>query len=160
VNNTPFWVILDPKRGGNDYRGLKKALYDCMVYRLHEKIETLDRAVLCSLVGKALTLRHVRVPQQSDSSGCGLFVLGLRTAFIHGDDETRRLLCALTSSTKKSSVWTGFMSTLPTRKDVITACDKVRRQGLKDNSNKGKSTSSDGQAKRKVVGMVEAAAAA
>ena len=160
VNNNSVLVILDPKRGGNDYRGLKKALADWMVDRLHENNETVDKAVLRSLVGKALPLRHVRVPQQSDSSSCGLFVLGFWAAFIHGDDETRSLMCGLTSSTKKSSVWTDFMSTLPTRKDIITACDKVRRQGLKDNADKAKSTSSDGQAKGTVAGMVAAAAAA
>ena len=131
-----------------------------MADRLHEKNESADKAVLRSLVGKDLPLRHVNVPQQFDCSSCGLFVLGFWAAFIHGDDETRRLMCGLTSSTKKSSVWTDFMSTLPTRKDIITACDKVRRQGLKDNADKAKSTSSDGQAKGAVAGMVAAAAAA
>jgi len=50
--------------------------------------------------------------------------------------------------------------TLPTRKDIITACDKERRHGLNDIADKAKSTSSDGQAKGTFAGMVAAAAAA
>jgi len=57
-----------------------------MVDRLHENNETVDKAVLSSLVGKALPLRHVRVPQQSDSSS----IRALRPGVFGGVHPRRR----------------------------------------------------------------------
>lgn len=114
ADNTSLLVILDPKRNGNDHCGLEKALGDWMVDGVRKENETLVKMVLCSLVGKDFPLRHVRALQQSDYSSCGLFVPGYWRALIRGCDETRRRMCVLTKSTKKSSVWTDFMSTFPT----------------------------------------------